>query len=277
MKKGIDVSKWNGKINWNEMLGRIDFVIIRIGYGQNNIDEYARYNMSECNRLGIPVGVYWFSYALDENMVVKEANYCLKLVKDYQIDLPIAFDLEGDSVRYASTKGVKITSNLASKFFVKFAETIVKNGYEVMNYSNKNYIKNYFNESTLIYPIWFAEYNSKMSYTGNGKVTFWQFTNKMEVNGKLYDGNYMLEETIDKPIIEVKESITQIELPILKKGSFGYEVLVVQIILKHFSFYDGKLDSEFGDKTEKSVKAFQKNILLKEDGVVGEITWGELL
>ena len=59
--KGIDVSKWQGEINWNLAKHDIDFAILRAGYGQNNIDEQFIRNANECTRLNIPFGVYWFS------------------------------------------------------------------------------------------------------------------------------------------------------------------------------------------------------------------------
>ena len=63
MLKGIDVSEHQGTIDWNQVKGNIDFAILRAGYGNNNIDKQFIRNICECNRLGIPVGIYWFSYA----------------------------------------------------------------------------------------------------------------------------------------------------------------------------------------------------------------------
>ena len=73
--KGIDVSKYQGDIDFNVLKNTdIKFVIIRAGWGQNNIDGKFKRNIEECNRLGIPCGVYWFSYALNPTQAKAEAK-----------------------------------------------------------------------------------------------------------------------------------------------------------------------------------------------------------
>ena len=87
MVNGIDVSSHQGKINWAEVKNSgVDFAIIRCGYGQNNPSQddmfFAR-NVSECERLGIPYGVYLYSYALTENDAYSEAQHALRLIKGH--------------------------------------------------------------------------------------------------------------------------------------------------------------------------------------------------
>ena len=139
--KGIDVSKWQGEIDWEAVKkSGVDFVMIRAGYGKNNIDEYFERNISECNRLGIPCGVYWFSYAYTEKMARNEAKYCIEAIKKYKISYPVAFDFEYDSVDFAAGKGVKVTKTLASKLVRAFCEEIQNAGYYVSVYANPNYL-----------------------------------------------------------------------------------------------------------------------------------------
>ena len=108
-KKGIDVSVWQGEINWATVKPNIDFAILRAGYGKNNIDEQFVRNANECSRLGIPFGVYWFSYALNEQQAKKEADYVCNVVAKYKLSYPICYDFEYDSTNYANKNGVTIT------------------------------------------------------------------------------------------------------------------------------------------------------------------------
>ena len=105
MIKGIDISAWQGKPDFEKVKASgVEFVIIRAGYGANNIDKQFVRNISECNRLGIPCGVYWFSYALTAEQAAQEARYCLAAVKPYRLEYPIFFDLEYDTITYASMR-----------------------------------------------------------------------------------------------------------------------------------------------------------------------------
>ena len=94
MLKGIDVSEHQGRINWEQVKGDIDFAILRAGYGRNNIDKQFIRNIEECNRLEIPVGIYWFSYAFSVEIARNEAKYVLEAIKPYKVDYPVSYDLE---------------------------------------------------------------------------------------------------------------------------------------------------------------------------------------
>lgn len=179
MLKGVDVSYHQGSINWDKVKLQIDFAILRGGYGKNNIDTQFIRNVKECNRLNIPVGVYWFSYALSPKMVKKEAKYCLELIKDYKIEYPVCFDLEYDSIRYAKEQGITIDKSLASEMVVEFCEEVENQGYYAMNYSNKDYLNNMFDESTEKYDLWYAYWNSKL----DRKVNLWQYSSTGKVDG----------------------------------------------------------------------------------------------
>ena len=97
VKYGIDVSYWQGEIDWDTVASQIDFAIIRCGYGQNREtqdDGYWHRNASACERLGIPYGVYLYSYAVTEENALSEAQHALRLLEGYSPSLPIYLDLE---------------------------------------------------------------------------------------------------------------------------------------------------------------------------------------
>ena len=132
-KKGIDISYAQGNILWNKVTG-IDFVIIRAGYGQNHIDACAIKNIEGCKSNKIPFGLYWFSYALSEKDVIREANYVCDLADKYKLTFPIiAYDWEYDSDNYAKKCGVSITSNDRRKFAKTFMDIVKKRGFYIFN------------------------------------------------------------------------------------------------------------------------------------------------
>lgn len=186
MKYGIDVSKWQGQIDWEQVKASgIEFAMLRAGYGQNNIDETFARNASECNRLDIPIGVYWFSYAYTDAMAHREAQYCLGAVTPYKLDYPIAFDFEGDSVQYAAKHGVIVTKALATSLAHEFCDTIRAANKTPMVYTNPNYLTNYF-DSTIPknYDIWLAKWPKKPDFNSPSEhAAIWQYTSSGTVPG----------------------------------------------------------------------------------------------
>ena len=144
--KYIDVSEHQGAIDWSETSQHIDGVIIRAGYGQNHIDETFINNITQCNRLGIPAGAYWFSYAYTPEMARKEAGYLLKAVEPFKVELPLAFDWEYDSHDYAVRRMVIPTSSLVREMTLAFCGLIEAARYYCMLYTNKDYINKFFGE-----------------------------------------------------------------------------------------------------------------------------------
>ena len=183
-KKYIDVSYWQGDIDWTKVKGEVDGVIIRAGYGQNNIDKKFKEYISECNRLGIPCGVYWFSYAYTEAMARKEAEYCLAAIKPYKVELPVCFDFEYDSVDKAKAKGVAISKALATAMVHAFCGAVEAAGYYAMNYTNKDYLNKYFDDTTLKYDLWLAQWPNKPNLEKPPEgVGIWQYSSKGSVAG----------------------------------------------------------------------------------------------
>ena len=154
--KYIDISKYQGSVDFEALREHVDGVIIKAGSGQGELDAQFKRNISECNRLGIPCGVYWFSYAYTEEMARKEAEYCLAAIKPYRVELPVCFDFEYHSVENAQKNGVGVGKTLATAMCHAFCGTIEAAGYYAMNYTNKDYLNRYFDETTLRYDLWFA-------------------------------------------------------------------------------------------------------------------------
>lgn len=182
LKKYIDVSNHQGNIDWEKVKAAgVDGVMIRAGYGRNNIDKQFVRNITECNRLGIPCGVYWFSYAYTVELAQKEAQYCLAAIKPYKVELPVCYDFEYDSVRYGRENGVTVNKRLATAFVHAFCGAIEDAGYYAMNYSNLDYLKNYFDDTVLQYDLWLAWYSDAVKPTRD--CGMWQYSSKGSVNG----------------------------------------------------------------------------------------------
>ncbi len=181
-KKGIDVSVHQGTIDWDKVKAAgIEFAMIRAGYGNNNIDGQFRRNMTECNRLGIPCGVYWFSYALNADQAAREAQQCLAAIKPYKVEYPVCFDLEYDTVRYAKDNGITIGKALATAFVKAFCAAVENAGYYAMNYCNQDYSKNMLDMDALGgFDLWYAWYNDSCNRSDAG---MWQYSSSGKVSG----------------------------------------------------------------------------------------------
>ena len=145
--KGVDISSHNS-INWNKVDPKeIDFVIIRAGYGFNTQDKQFKTNIENAIKKGIPVGIYWFSYAGSVEHAKKEAEFCLNVIGAYRkyIALPVFFDWENQSYDYVvKTYKITPTKQLVSDMAIAFLETVKKAGYKVGNYNSVSYLNTYF-------------------------------------------------------------------------------------------------------------------------------------
>ena len=178
---GIDISEHNGVINWSLARKNIEFCFIRGGYGKNNIDKKFYYNANGCKNNRIPFGIYWFSYALSIQDAINEATYVCNLADDYSPDLPIAFDWEYDSDRYAKDKGVNVTNSMREALAVAFLEEVIKRGYQPLLYTNPDYVHNKgFIKLINIYPLWLAQWGTNKPSI---RCAYWQTSTQGSVNG----------------------------------------------------------------------------------------------
>lgn len=186
MSKGIDVSAHQGNINWDAVKAAgIEFAIIRIAYGQNAVDSKAIRNIEECIRVGIPFGVYTYSYALNVNNAINEANLVIKTLAPYKdmIKFPVIIDME-DADKYKAKYGMPSNDVLVSiceKECLMFEEA----GYYAAIYASKSWFDTKLNSSRLNrFDKWMAWWNSAASSKFDHNVYgLWQYTSSGSVNG----------------------------------------------------------------------------------------------
>ena len=190
--KGIDISKWNGEIDWKSLKkAGIEFVIIRAGYGTTYVDPYFHKNMQNAIDNNMIIGIYWFSYAYTEDMAREEAKKCMSTVNQYKkhIYLPIFYDFEYDSVNYANRRGVRITKDKASRFADVFCKTIKQGGYPCGIYTNIDYTNRYFTKEVLSkYHTWIAQWTNACTY--KNKYILWQCSDSYYIKNRKFDLNF---------------------------------------------------------------------------------------
>ena len=185
IEKGIDVSKWNGTIDWKKVKADgIDYVIIRGGFGNATVDPQFESYIQGASDAGLKIGVYWFSYATSVTKAKEEAAKCLETIAPYRdkITYPVFYDFEYDSVDYAKKLGITITKDLSSKMADEFLTAIKNAGYITGIYTNKDFGDKYFYEDMLFANnLWIAQYSSACTY--NRPYMMWQYTDKGTING----------------------------------------------------------------------------------------------
>lgn len=180
----IDVSEWQGVIEWEQVKPHIDGAILRAGWGAGNADRQFARNAAECNRLGIPCGAYWFSYASNPGMAAQEAGALIKAVQPYKMQLPLAFDYEYDSVRAA---GGNVSLDMATQMLYAFCEAIEAAGYWCIVYTNPDFMARYFSPDVpKRFGLWLAQWPGglpDLSKPPRPDVQLWQWTSKGSVPG----------------------------------------------------------------------------------------------
>lgn len=181
---GIDVSKFNGKINWTEVKNSgISFVIIRCGFRGSSVgalveDVNFKANIKGATDAGLKVGVYFFTQAIDEVEAVEEASMVLSLIRGYNISYPIFLDVESSGGR-----GDKIDAATRTKVCQAFCKTINNSGYKAGVYANKTWFNSLINTPDIAgNKIWLAQYAASPSYSRT-RYDLWQYTSKGKVNG----------------------------------------------------------------------------------------------
>lgn len=177
--QGIDVSKWQGRINW-ELVKKagVQFAILRAGYGDslnnpNQLDEEFERNYAECKRLGIPVGVYWYSYAVTVDMAIQEAKSCYEAIKGKQFEYPLYYDVEEQRIFNTG-----LTNEIGKAFF----DYMESKDYWVGWYTFRSAVTNYLTPRMRErYAMAIAEYGNELHY--DGQYGIWQYSSTGKVNG----------------------------------------------------------------------------------------------
>lgn len=178
---GIDVSVWQGDINWGKVADtNTEFAIIRLGYNDKQDAQFENnYNNAKAN--GIPVGAYMYSYAVTEQAAIEEAEIVLDRIKGKQFEYPIYLDIEDAKLlkpEYGLTKEQRTKNALA------FVRKMQENGYYVGVYANLDWFTNYLDVNAIgkECELWIAHYNDNVDYKDTA-YGMWQYTDRGEIDG----------------------------------------------------------------------------------------------
>lgn len=185
--KGVDISEFNGGVNFDKLKeAGVEFVIMRTGFGydvQGQQDKNFGMYVAGCEQGNIPYGVYHYSYARDKQAGIDEAKHCLRVLNGRVPAYGVWFDMEDASTLGGDLKGAA----------QGFCETIEAAGLYVGVYANLGWWNNYLTDPIFDrWDKWVAQYYSECQY--KGEYGIWQYTDKLVIGGKNFDGNYAYKD-----------------------------------------------------------------------------------
>lgn len=186
--KGIDVSYHNGDIDWQAVADAgIEFAMIRCSYGLQSKDNKFIQNVAGAKAAGLKVGAYHYSYALSVADAIQEAVNCREAIESagVSLDLPIFFDME-DADRYKERKGFAFDPIEITAMCKAFVDNV---GLDCGIYASYSWLTDYIDWRDLGCAVW----NAQWSKCDDIKGYMWQFTDSLEIGGKLFDGNIKYE------------------------------------------------------------------------------------
>ena len=176
---GIDVSTWQGSIDWNKVKSSgVDAAMIRIGYGskdKSTMDKRFKENLKNAKKAGIKVGIYYYSYANTIEESRNQAKWIINTLNNEKLDLPIAFDWED----WSDFMSYKINFNDLNDIANSFMEEIENNGYKAINYGSARYMEQVWD--TPNYPTWLAYYTDNNDFEED--YMMWQVSSSGKVDG----------------------------------------------------------------------------------------------
>lgn len=218
MVKGIDVSEFQGSINWDKVKADgIEFAILRVGFGMDvtsQDDKYIERNISECERIGMPFGVYLFSYANTVDKAKSEAEHTLRLIKNHKLALGVWYDIEDNN-----TSG-SVSKETLTNIINTYCNTIKNAGYDVGIYASLNWLENKIEASVQEkWPVWVAQYYKECQYKKDYVV--WQYASDGKVDGinGNCDMNYFYGE-LEESTTTDKKSVDELAQEVLD-GKWG--------------------------------------------------------
>lgn len=261
----VDVSEHQGLIDWNTLKNNIDGAIIRSswGWGDDQADKRFHENMQACDRLGIPQGVYHFSYARNVEEAKAEANLVLKTIKGYVLELPVYYDIE-----YSAFQG-DLEPSVYRDMLKAFADIIEGAGYACGVYANQYYFEHkLYDDSVDNYTKWIANYGANdgvdhgCSYS-KGSVLMHQYTSVGHVSG--INGNVDCNNAKD-------ELLTMFE----KFGHANYEPVAPQPDrpVPKTKYQKGQhvvFSTCYVNSTDDSDKAIQAKNMRVDHGIITDI------
>lgn len=272
--KIIDVSTWQGNIDWSKVKADgVQGAIIRAGFGKvaSQKDNKFERNYTNAKAVGMPIGAYWYSYATSVADAKKEAQVCLSILKGKQFEYPIYYDLEDPSMTGC---GKSVLTQIATTF----CETLESAGYYVGIYSNPNWLKNYLDYNTVKkYTLWLAHWGvSEPSY----ECGLWQYSSSGSVSGisGRVDMNWGYQDFPTKikngkfnGFGEAAEPVQPVEPPKPSKPatSNGFKVGDTVRVKKGAKTYDGgSLASFVYDRDHKISELSGDRAVITYDGIV---------
>ncbi len=180
VKIGIDISHWQGNIDFEKVKNAgVEFVFIRVGSqkgsdGAYTLDKKFIENIEGFQQVGLPIGIYYYSYAKSKQHAKKEAQWVLAQIKNYPVVLPVVFDWENWSFYQEFGLSFYHLNELSETFM----QTIEKAGYQSMLYGSKNYLEEIWTTSR---PVWLAHYTKQTDYQGSYQI--WQRCENGQVDG----------------------------------------------------------------------------------------------
>lgn len=212
-KKGIDLSTYQRNVNYLSLKADgIEFAIIRCGYGKNESqkDDMFENHFAGLKYVGIPIGVYHYSYVNSMENAILEAKNCLKFIGDKKFELPVFLDLEENLIKAFGKQQI-------TNFAIAFCEEIQKNGFKAGVYANLDWFTNYIDVNKLIekgLKIWLAQWNNKI--TAPFSPNYWQYTSKGQVHG--IEGRVDLDISYDDISKTVNNVYNSVEKSKFEKG-----------------------------------------------------------
>lgn len=180
VERGIDVSKWQGPINWQAVAqSGVSFAFIRVGSTLKGIDEYFYYNMMAAQQAGIKTGVYIYSYATNIQEAALEAQFVLNAIQNVQVSYPVVWDVEDNVHKSLSPEMLSMMANT-------FCATIEAEGYYPMVYSSTNWYKERI--GPVFYDKWVAQWSGSCDIPD---AAIWQYSSTGSVPG--INGNVDLD------------------------------------------------------------------------------------
>lgn len=183
--KGIDVSRWNGTIDWMTVANYgMGFAILRITEKGNIVDSTFEPNYKGCIENKIPVGVYKYSYATTIAQIEDEANVVVKTLNKRKLDYPVFLDIEDKCQE-------NLSDSLMMKMIEAFRAIIIKAGYKFGIYCGYSWYQNQLPEGAKKYDVWTARYPSndtgelqeRLRVPASNGVIGWQYSSKATING----------------------------------------------------------------------------------------------
>lgn len=186
--RGIDVSENNGFVDWQTVKDAgMEFAMVRTGFGRRDKDSHFDENVAGAHSVGLKVGAYHYSYALNADRAVEEAAFCKKIIDESGVglELPVFFDME-DADGYKKRNGF----NFDPELITEMCRTFISNlGLDCGVYASLSWLANYIDWRSLNCAVWNAEWGSSDSIKGY----MWQYTNSLYIAGKQFDGNILYD------------------------------------------------------------------------------------